>query len=229
MSTPGLSAGCTIRLVLASGSPRRNQLLALLGIPFVIRVGSVVENLVEGESPQEQVSRLSLLKANSIASQHGDELILAADTLVCLDGDILGKPKSQSHAVEMLKRLRGRSHDVYTGLALLQPRHGRIWRQSVRTLVWMRDYSDAEIVAYVDSGDPMDKAGAYAIQHPRLSPVERIEGCYTNVMGLPLCHVHCMLRQAECTLDQPPVNACNHFNRRVCAVADQVLSENCWQ
>ena len=99
----------------------------------------------------------------------------------------------------------------------------------MRTLVWMRDYSDAEIVAYVDSGDPMDKAGAYAIQHPRLSPVERIEGCYTNVMGLPLCHVHCMLRQAECTLDQPPVNACNHFNRRVCAVADQVLSENCWQ
>jgi len=149
------------------------------------------------------VSRLSLSKAMAAAHCDEPEIVIAADTLVVLEGRVLGKPRDAGHAVEMLARLRGRMHLVYSGLTMLDVRQNRVINEIVETPVWMRAYSDEEIAAYVASGDPTDKAGAYAIQHPSFMPVERIEGCYANVMGLPLCHVY---RGLAALKELPPVH-----------------------
>jgi septum formation protein len=212
-------------LVLASASPRRRQLLALLGLPFAVQPADVEEANRAGESPAQMAVRLSQLKAHAVQAHAAHDVIVAADTLVYLDGKVLGKPCHPVEAAEMLRRLRGRPHQVFSGVTLLEPRSG--WEQSAlaETTVWMREYSDEEIAAYVASGDPMDKAGAYAIQHRDLSPVARVVGCYANVMGLPLCHLYRMLPQIQRAPHQTPVAACNRFNQRTCHVAQQILSE----
>jgi septum formation protein len=214
-------------LVLASASPRRRQLLALLGLPFVVRPADVDEANHSGEGPAEMAVRLSQLKARTVRAHSAHEVIVAADTLVYLDDQVLGKPGYPAEATAMLRRLRGRPHQVFSGLTLTEPQSG--WERSalVETTVWMRDYSEEEIAAYVASGDPMDKAGAYAIQHRELSPVDRVVGCYANVMGLPLCDLYCMLRQIERAPPEAPVTACNRFNQRVCGVAQQILGKGC--
>jgi predicted house-cleaning NTP pyrophosphatase (Maf/HAM1 superfamily) len=127
----------------------------------------------------------------------------------------------------MLRRLRDRPHQVFSGLTLLDA--SSTWERTalVETTVWMRDYSNAEIAAYVASGDPLDKAGSYAIQHKDLSPVANIDGCYANVMGLPLCHLYGLLREIEAAPRQPPVAACNRFNQRFCHVAAGILAQAC--
>ncbi len=177
-------------LVLASNSPRRRELLALGGWTFQVRPADVDESQLPGETPGDYVLRLARSKARACAAgARPGEVILAADTTVAVDGDILVKPKDATEAAEMLRRLRGRGHQVYTGLAVLQAPGRDPLTDCCVTDVPMRNYSEAEIEAYVASGDPLDKAGAYAIQHPGFHPVEALAGCYASVMGLPLCHL----------------------------------------
>ena len=176
------------RLILASGSPRRRELLAELGLVFEARTPEVEEELEEHLPVQEAVVTLALRKAESVHAQVPGALVIAADTVVILEGQVLGKPRDEAAARDMLRRLRGRWHEVVTGLVVMAP---DVTRQgAVTSRVKMRSYSDEELEAYVRSGDPLDKAGAYAIQNKVFDPVERVEGSWTNVMGLPLDAVY---------------------------------------
>ena len=185
------------RLILASNSPRRRQLLALSDWEFDVSAADVDESLLpHGESPAEYVLRLAETKARATASRAGeDQIVLAADTTVVDGSDILGKPQDNAEAFMMLRRLRGRTHQVYTGVALLRQSDGLLLKELSVTDVPMREYSDEEIQAYIATGDPLDKAGAYAIQHASFQPVINLAGCFTSVMGLPMCHVAHMMHQ----------------------------------
>ena len=206
------------RLVLASGSPRRQQLLSLLGLPFVIRAAGVVEEPLNGELPREMVLRVAQAKAYAVSDTRIDELVIAADTTVALDDRSLGKPADGADAARMLRELRGRSHTVFTGVVIWHPATRRMASDLGASSVWMRDYTDGEIDRYVESGDPLDKAGAYAIQHPGFDPVARVEGCWLNVMGLPLCHLGRMLAAWSIALPASPPASCRAFSQRDCAV-----------
>lgn len=176
-------------LVLASGSPRRRELLASLGIDFLIDSGNGDEPRPEpGESPEAYAVRASTAKARQVANRHPKAVILAADTIVVLDGDILGKPVDDADALAMLTRLSGRTHQVVTGCCLLTPDSGEE-RFAVSSDVTMRRSSREELLAYAATGEPRDKAGAYAIQGLGGFLVRRVEGSYTNVVGLPLSRV----------------------------------------
>ena len=185
-------------LVLASNSPRRRELLALGGWMFHSQPADVDESQRPGEAPEAYVLRLAESKARACAeSAHADLTILAADTAVVNGKAILGKPKDMAEAVEMLKNLRGRNHQVYTGIAVLRQSDGTLVTDLCITEVPMRAYRDDEIDMYVASGDPLDKAGAYAIQNSGFHPVESLHGCYAGVMGLPLCHLARSLRKLD--------------------------------
>ncbi|MBT8479897.1 MAG: septum formation inhibitor Maf [Gemmatimonadetes bacterium] len=172
-----------MRLVLASGSPRRKEILDLLGLDHEVRPPAVDEELRAGEVPAVQARRLAVEKVTASAADAG-ELIVAADTLVVLGDEILGKPGDAVDAVRMLMQLQGRRHEVYTGLALRVG--GRIESDVASTRVWFRSLVAAECEEYVASGEPLDKAGAYGIQGLGAALVQRIEGEYFNVMGLPV-------------------------------------------
>lgn len=211
------------RLVLASGSPRRRQLLSLLGIPFVVKAANVDESRLPGEPPTEFVLRVSQAKALAIRGVRADQLVVAADTIVVLDGDALGKPSDPADARQMLERLRARPHTVYSGVTVWHPVTRWMVSRLGETVVWMRDYSDDDIASYVASRDPMDKAGAYAIQHAVFDPVSRVEGCWLNVVGLPLCHLGEALTRFGV---QPPVNmpgTCQAFSQHACTVSAEIL------
>ena len=181
-------------LVLASNSPRRRQLLSLGDWKFTICVADVDENQHPGEAPGDYVLRLASVKAQKSAENASREsVVVAADTAVVDGDDILGKPVDEEDAARMLKRLRGHTHQVYTGLALLRVSDGRTLSDLTVTDVPMRDYSDEEVDAYVQTGDPLDKAGAYAIQHIGFRPVENLAGCFASVMGMPLCRLTYLL------------------------------------
>jgi septum formation protein len=182
-------------LVLASNSPRRRQLLALIGWNFSLRPASIDEQPHPQEHPADYVLRLARGKAAASAQEGPPALYLGSDTTVADGMEILGKPLDAPDAVRMLRQLRGKEHTVYTAIVLEDTRGGQIQTDLCATRVPMRAYSDAEITAYVRSGDPLDKAGAYAIQHPEFNPVERFRGCYASVMGLPLCHLERSLRR----------------------------------
>ncbi len=197
-----------LSLILASSSPRRRELLASLGVDFAIVKPEVDERQRPGEAPLDYVRRLSQEKAADVAEHlPSPAAVLAADTIVILaadtlgvddEGEILGKPVDAADARRMLQRLRGRAHQVYTAITLrVQPidmaAPARNRTSLTRTDVYMRDYTDAEIEAYIATGDPFDKAGSYAIQHADFHPVERIDGSYSNVVGLPLETVQAML------------------------------------
>jgi septum formation protein len=206
------------RLVLASGSPRRRQLLSLMGIPFIIKAAGVDESPLHGEPPTELVLRVSLAKAFAVQDVRPDELVIAADTIVVLDSEVLGKPADAQDASRMLHDLRGRSHMVYSGAAVWHPASRRVVCKLGESAVWMRDYDGGEIAAYVASGDPMDKAGAYAIQHPEFAPVSRVEGCWLNVMGLPLCHLGNALIEFGVQVPSNVPGTCRAFSQRDCSV-----------
>ncbi len=177
-------------ILLASGSPRRRQLIAWLGFPVVGQAVDVDERVQPGEPPDGYVRRLAETKARAgKAWAPPGWVVVGGDTAVVLQGRVLGKPRDAAEAQAMLQALRGRPHDVVSGVAVFRPADGALWSTVVRTRVYLRALSDAEIEAYIASGDPMDKAGAYAIQNQDFRPVERIEGCYANVVGLPLCHL----------------------------------------
>ena len=160
-------------IVLASSSPRRRALLTALGFRFTVDAADIDEGALPGETPPALVRRLSHKKAVAVHERHADMTVLAADTIVVLDGQILGKPRDPGEAVNMLVALRGRMHEVYTAVSVAglgSEAPAAVATDVCCSNVWMRQYSDAEIQAYVTTGDPLDKAGAYAIQHPSFSP-----------------------------------------------------------
>jgi len=211
-------------LLLASQSPRRRELLALLGLPFEVTVAHVAEIPQAGESPDALAVRLSQAKARA-ATTRPDTLVIACDTIVALDGELLGKPCDADDATATLRRLRGRPHAVYSAITLLETTTGRALTDVVETQVMMRAYTDGEIAAYVAGGDPLDKAGAYAIQHNEFHPVSEIRGCYANVIGLPLCHLARCLRAwaIEPPCDVPA--ACQAHTDNHCALHATILDD----
>lgn len=192
-------------LILATNSPRRKQLLGSIGWDFISITPEIDEQVIEGESPEEYTQRVARAKAQAARNQPGvrwtkGDLILAADTAVIDPGwgrnsegernqMILGKPTSVGKAEEMLISLRGRTHQVCTSITVLEPVGGTIREATEFSEVRMRYYTVNEMNEYISSGDPFDKAGGYAIQHPTFQPVQQVSGCYPNVVGLPVCQV----------------------------------------
>lgn len=184
-------------LVLASASPRRYELLTQLGFNPVVRAADVDESALKAEVPAALVKRLAELKATSVDRARG-ELVVAADTLICRDGEPLGKPKDKRHCVDMLTSLSGRSHEVISGVCVL--RDDQMLSTTVTTLVSMGVISKMMATRYWESGEPRDKAGGYAIQGYGAVFVRRIEGSYSNVVGLPLYETAQLLEQSGMTL-----------------------------
>jgi len=181
-------------LVLASSSPRRAQLLRLIDLPFTVCPSSIAENGVAHLAPEEQAVDLAKRKTQAVASIFTWGIVAGADTIVELDGRIFGKPVDADEASEMLRRLSGRTHNVYTGIALMDCPTGRQVSDFSCTRVTFRALDEDEIAAYVATGSPMDKAGAYGIQDLSAIFAEKIDGCFYNVMGFPLTKFYLMLR-----------------------------------
>jgi septum formation protein len=182
------------RLVLASASPRRRELLSLFGVDFEVHPADIDETIACGEAPRDYVSRMAEGKASAVAVEHRGAWILASDTSVVLDGEILGKPGDAAEATAMLERLSGRRHEVLSAVALRAPRGWSACRLS-RTEVQLAELPADWIERYVASGEPLDKAGAYGIQGQAGIWVERLEGSYSGVVGLPLFETGVLLRE----------------------------------
>ena len=210
------------RLILASNSPRRRQLLARSDWEFQVIAADVDESQHLNESPADYVLRLAETKTRAIPVQ-ANQIVLAADTAVVDGSDTLGKPKDNAEAFAMLTRLRGHTHQAYTGVALLRQSDGLLLKELSITDVPMRDYSDEEIHAYIQTGDPLDKAGAYAIQHPSFQPVASLEGCYTSVMGLPICYVVRMMRKMDFLFRSDVPEQCQMMLKYQCPVSYATL------
>lgn len=175
-----------MKIILASASPRRQELLRQIGVDFEVRISDVNEDIGERD-PEQLVKELARAKAESAAvGVETDAVVIGADTIVYRDGEILGKPADEADAFSMLKKLSGRAHEVYTGLAVLNNATGERSVTVDRTTVYMRELSDLEINAYIASGEAMDKAGAYGVQGRAAVFVERIEGDFFTVVGLPV-------------------------------------------
>lgn len=179
-------------IILGSKSPRRSNLLREVGIEFVCDPSGIDEELIRCKTPRELAVKAAYLKAMEVSSRHSCGIVIAADTIVCIDDRIIGKPKSKSEARRMLKTLRNRKHTVISGLAVKEV-HGGCLLDAVETDVFIKDLSDEEIEEYINTDEPYDKAGAYAIQGDASRFVDRIEGCYHNVVGLPLLRLRKML------------------------------------
>ena len=180
-----------MQLILASASPRRKELLGLFHIPFTIRVADIDETMDTAKAPYDEVARVSRLKALAVERQE-DDVVIAADTIVVCEGKVLGKPRSEAEAVEMLQLLSGRDHQVMTGCTVLQGDRCETFTEV--TDLHFRALSQKEIANYVASGEPMDKAGAYGIQGGAALFCERMVGDYYNVMGLPVCRLGQVLK-----------------------------------
>ncbi len=187
--------------ILASASPRRRELLTLIGIPHRVRPADIDETVPPGEAPEAHALRLAVEKAAVIAAEFPHDLVIAADTIVVLDGEILGKPKGDDEARSMLARLSGRTHTVVTGMACSLD--GRTASGVETVQVAFRDLSAEDIALYVETREPMDKAGAYGIQGYGATIVRRIEGDYFAVMGLSLVRLVSLMNQVGATYDFP--------------------------
>jgi len=215
------------QIILASNSPRRRQLLALTNLEFRVVSVPVDETPHAHESPRKYVIRMAASKAQAVqASLNGDGLVIASDTTVVDGGQILGKPVDAANAVQMLTQLRGRTHQVYTSIAVLRLLDGFLRTDICDTAVPMRNYSDEEIQVYIASGDPLDKAGAYAIQHVGFHPAENMQGCFANVMGLPLCHLRRLLGEFEVELGTNVPQACQDSLRYPCPIFGMIISQD---
>ena len=181
-------------LVLASGSPRRRELLARLGLPFAVEVSDEPEEVDPGLPPDRLVLALAERKARAVAARHAAGLVVGGDTVVAVDGAIFGKPRDDADAAAMLERLSDRSHEVWTGLAVVDAADGRGERIAVPSTLRFRSLTSPEIAAYVASGEGRDKAGAYAVQGAGGGLVDALFGCWTNVVGLPLCETAVLVR-----------------------------------
>ena len=177
-------------IVLASASPRRSELLSQVGIEFEINPSNIPEEPLDGETPAEHVMRLASQKASEVAGRVGTgKWVIGSDTVVIIDDEILEKPEDHPDAIAMLKKLSGREHKVITGYSIINSSSGEEVKRAVETAVKFKELTDSEIEGYVDSGEPMDKAGAYAIQGLGSFMVEGIVGSYSNVVGLPVCQI----------------------------------------
>ncbi|MFE5320155.1 Maf family protein [Paenibacillus sp. NPDC056579] len=188
------------KLILASSSPRRQELIASLRLPFEIKVSDVSEDTEPGLSPAEVVEQLSSRKAAAVCEmykeqQRNDGIVIGSDTIVVLNGEILGKPKDKADAFRMLNGLQGREHYVYSGVACIDLSTGKQIVSHQVTLVYMKPLTKTQIERYIDTGEPMDKAGSYGIQGLGATIVERIEGDYFNVVGLPVSLLSDLLQQ----------------------------------
>ncbi len=212
------------KILLASNSPRRRQLLALGGWDFYIVPADIDETPYPDEDPKEYVMRLAADKARAVAgaAQPG-ELVVAADTTVADGAEILGKPADADEARRVLVQLRDRTHQVFSAVAVYEPTSEKMAVELAATDVPMRNYGDDEIEAYIQTGDPFDKAGSYAIQHPEFKPVDSLSGCRANVVGLPLCH----LSRTLAVFGQPPEGdiaaACQRQLDYQCPVYSSIL------
>jgi septum formation protein len=187
------------KLILASSSPRRRYLLRLIRLAHVVAEPNVREEDHAHEDPVHHVLRLSRLKALSVVERFDSGYVLGADTIVVLGGDILEKPRDAADARAMLSRLAGSRHNVYTGLALVDAASGREVQGYEKTGVRIREMTASEIDAYIDTGEPMDKAGSYGIQGYGAAIVEGVDGCYFNVVGLPVVRLLRLIRELERT------------------------------
>ena len=181
-----------MQLILASQSPRRKELLGLFHIPFTVRIADIDETMDPAKAPYDEVARVSLLKAKAVEA-NAEDVVIAADTIVVCDGKTLGKPHSEEEAAGMLRLLSGRDHQVMTGCTVLKGDRAETFTEV--TDIHFRELSDKEIRRYVDSGEPMDKAGAYGIQGGAALFAEKMVGDYYNVMGLPVCRLWQLLSQ----------------------------------
>ncbi len=214
-------------IVLASNSPRRRQLLALADLNFIVTVADIDETVHENESPADYVLRLAETKARTIANgMDADRIVLAADTTVVDGRDILGKPGEDAEAFAMLTQLRGRTHQVYTGIALLRSSDQFLLTDLCVTDVPMRNYSDEEIRTYIATGDPFDKAGAYGIQHAGFHPVENLRGCHASVMGLPMCHVTRLMKKMDLSPNADVPTNCQRYLEYECPVYKGILTSD---
>lgn len=216
------------KLLLASASPRRRELIKLLGLPVETTAADIDETPLDHEAAAVLAVRLSQAKARAVLSvgRPPSTVILASDTIVSLDDEPLGKPIDADDARSMLRRLRDRVHQVHTAITLIDLAADRSLTDLATSDVRMRAYTDQEIDAYIASGDPFDKAGAYAIQHSGFDPAENFAHCFANVMGLPLCHVTRTLRQLgiEAVNDVP--NACQAYLDYECPVFQTILTSD---
>ena len=211
-------------LILASNSPRRKELLSLIGWPFTIVSADIAEHRWSEEAPEDYVRRLASEKAAVVAeSYHG--LVIGADTIVADGYELLGKPVDQNDVWRMLVQLRSRTHQVYTGIALLDSDSSQDFRAVCCTDVPMRSYSDLEIKSYINTGDPMDKAGAYAIQHNGFHPVNDLKGCFASVMGLPLCHLAVGLSKFGMDIPAELPDRCQAYLDYKCPIFKQILGQ----
>ncbi len=179
-----------MQVVLASASPRRKELLALTGLDFDIVIPRVDETITEKESPVEFCRRISIEKARNVSDQISNALVIAADTIVVMDDHIMGKPSDYAQAFTFLKKLSNRTHEVYTGYTILDVHSGQSLSRVISTTVRFREMAPEEINWYIATGEPMDKAGAYAIQGIGGMFIDHIEGSHTNVIGLPLSDLY---------------------------------------
>lgn len=176
-------------LVLASASPRRQEMLRLVGVRFVIQHGNVDEAPLAGEAPEDYALRLSEAKARAVAGLHPGRWVLGADTIVTIDGELLGKPATRDEARCMIRKLSGREHTVITAFTLCNSEQAEVIRRAVASQVRFKHVPDDEVEWYVATDEPYDKAGGYAVQGKASFLVSGIHGSYTNVVGLPLCEV----------------------------------------
>lgn len=174
------------KIILASASPRRKELLELTGLKFEVEPSNYEENIESDLAPREIALRISLEKAKIVANKHKNVLVIAADTFILFDGRRLGKPHMENEARKMLEILNGKSHSVITGLTIIDTDNSKVLSRSVETKVYLRKLTPSEIDHYIKSTEPLDKAGAYAIQGLGAVIVEKIEGDYFNAVGLPL-------------------------------------------
>ncbi len=208
-------------IVLASNSPRRQELLSLTGWIFTSSPANIDETPRVDEQPEAYVTRLAREKALACSAGTGN-LILAADTIVVDDNELLGKPVDPTDARRMLTQLRGHAHRVMTAIALYDRSMEKMEMELCVTAVPMRNYTDDEIERYIESGDPLDKAGAYAIQHQGFHPVEEFHGCFASVMGLPLCHLKRMSARMGVEVSRELVQNCEKLNQYICPIYQQV-------
>ena len=215
----------TIQFWLASSSPRRRQILSWTGIPFNTLSADIDETQLNDESAEEYVIRLASGKAAAVTPRVSPrDVIIAADTTVAQQESILGKPATAGEAVQMLKDLRGKTHQVITALCVSQNGTHEFKVERCISSVTMRQYSDEEIEEYVQTGDPLDKAGAYAIQHSGFNPTVNFRGCYASVMGMPLCHLERTLRCIKGYEGRDMAQICQNNLEYTCPIHTLVFS-----
>jgi MAF protein len=215
--------------ILASQSPRRKELFRNLIESFLIISPDIDESRENGENPEQHVERISARKAQAgrklVNNSPGkDYVIVAADTIV-VDGDtILGKPVDEEDATQMLLELRGRTHFVFSGFSVYDTSRDEVQTGTVSSKVLMREYTEDEVKVYVASGDPLDKAGAYAIQNQDFDPAPVFNDCFANVMGLPLCHLALLLKEMECPGHEDVADRCQSSIEYECPIFSSILS-----